>query len=106
MDQTAAPKTAKKDEREKKRKMQGGHESLTRDRATSVLVVCEELGPRIKGRSLSTLCPSVSKKNLCSVHDNSTKLNAVMGNCHTVGPNEALVRSGKIISYTISLRHE
>lgn len=22
-----------------------------------------------------------------------------MGNCHTVGPNEALVRSGKITSY-------
>ena len=45
--------------------MQGGKESLTRDQATSVLVVCEELGPRIKGRSLSPLCvPLCRRKSL------------------------------------------
>lgn len=31
------------------------------------------------------------------------KFSSVMGNCYTVGPNEALVRSGKIISYNFSL---
>lgn len=86
-----------KDEREKK---------LTRDQATSVLVVCEELGPRARGVRF-LLCVSLCvAENLSLVHDNSTKFNAVMGNCHTVGPNEALVRSGKIISHTISLRRE
>lgn len=79
---------------------------MTRDQATSVLVVCEELGREPRGVRF-LLCVSLCvEENLCSVHDNSTKFNAVMGNCHTVGPNEALVRSGTIISYTISLRHE
>ena len=67
---------------------------LSRDQETICFIADLESGPTFRTRGV--------RHNICKcwgvlVNKYLQKFNSAMGNCHTVGPNEALVRSGELI---------